>query len=70
MKDAKVWIERFRMEAEECRLISKLATNQAKRDAFARLAAEADSRASELEALIASGHLSAAGDRTHLIRGL
>lgn len=58
MKDAKAWVERFRVEAEECRLISKLATNQAKRDTFARLAAEADRRASELEALIASGHLS------------
>lgn len=38
MKDSKVWIERFRMEPEEFRLISKLATNQAKRDVFARLA--------------------------------
>ena len=38
MKDAKAWIERFRVEAEECRLISKLATNQAKREVFARLA--------------------------------
>jgi hypothetical protein len=64
MKDAKAWLERLRVEAEECRLISKLATNQAKRDTFARLAAEADRRASELEALIASGHLSAADDRT------
>lgn len=41
MKDSKGWVERFRVEAEECRLISKLATNQAKRDTFARLAAEA-----------------------------
>jgi hypothetical protein len=58
MKDAKAWAERFRVEAEECRLISKLATNQAKRDTFPRLAAEADKNADALMMLMASGRLS------------
>jgi hypothetical protein len=58
MKDAKAWIERFRVEAEECRLISKLATNQAKREVFARLAEAADRNAEQMAALLASGELS------------
>jgi hypothetical protein len=58
MKDAKAWIERFRIEAEECRLISRLATNPAKRDTFARLAEAAERHAEEMEELIASGQLS------------
>lgn len=58
MKDAQAWIERFRVEAEECRLISKLATNQAKRETFARLAEAADKNAEDMAALIASGRLS------------
>ena len=48
---------RLRKEAEECRLISKLATNQAKRDAFDRLAAIHDKAADELDELIASSSL-------------
>ena len=58
MKDAKAWIERFRVEAEECRLISKLATNQAKREVFARLAEAADRNAEQMAALLASGEWS------------
>lgn len=57
MKDAKTWLERLRKEAEECRLISKLATNRAKREMFARLAEGHDRQADELEGLIASGGL-------------
>lgn len=57
MKDAKAWIDRLRAEAEECRLISKLATNAAKRDAFAGIANTYDKAADDLQALIASGEL-------------
>ncbi len=58
MKDTQNWVERLRREAEECRLISRLATNEAKRESFARLASMHDERADELEKLIASGELS------------
>lgn len=58
MKDTKAWIERLRVEAEECRLISRLATVQVKRDTFNRLAEMHDRQADELEALVASGKLS------------
>jgi hypothetical protein len=57
MKDAREWAEKLRKEAEDCRLISKLATNPAKRETFARLAEGHDRQAEELEALIASGIL-------------
>lgn len=57
MKDAQQWIERLRKEAEECRLISRLATNKAKRETFARLAVDADRHADEMAALLASGDL-------------
>jgi hypothetical protein len=57
MKDAKDWLERFRVQAEECRLISKLATNPTKRETFERLAAVHDKAAADLERLIASGNL-------------
>ena len=58
MKDTQNWVERLRREAEECRLISRLATNEAKRESFARLARMHDEHADELEKLIASGKLS------------
>jgi len=58
MKDTQNWVERLRREAEECRLISRLATNEAKRESLARLASMHDERADELEKLIASGELS------------
>ncbi len=57
MKDAKTWLERLRSEAEECRLISRLATKAAKRDAFAAMAKTYDKTADDLQALIASGEL-------------
>jgi hypothetical protein len=50
----------------ECRLVSNLATNQMKRDTFARIAEEADKCAEEMETLIASGHLSTPDDRPSL----
>ncbi len=57
MKDTREWAEKLRIEAEECRLISKLATNPAKRETFTRLAEGHDRQADDLEALIASGNL-------------
>jgi hypothetical protein len=56
MKDVR-WAEKLRREAEECRMISGLATNAAKREMFARLADGHDRQADDLEALIASGAL-------------
>jgi hypothetical protein len=55
MKETREWAEKLRREAEECRLISKLATNPAKREMFTRLAETIDRLAEELEALLASG---------------
>ena len=57
MKDAKAWMEIFRVQAEECRLVSRLATSKAKRETFERLAAVHDKAAADLERLIASGNL-------------
>jgi hypothetical protein len=57
MKDTREWAEKLRREAEECRLISKLATNLEKRETFARLAEAIDRQAGKLEGLIASGSL-------------
>lgn len=57
MKDVREWAEKLRREAEECRLICKLATNPAKRETFARLADGHDRHADDLEALMASGDL-------------
>jgi hypothetical protein len=55
MKETREWAEKLRREAEECRLISKLATNLEKRETFTRLAETIDRQAEELEALLASG---------------
>jgi hypothetical protein len=57
MKDTREWAEKLRNEAEECRLISKLATHLEKRETFTRLAESIDRQAEELEALIASSNL-------------
>lgn len=57
MKDTQEWAEKLRREAEECRLISKIATNLEKRGRFTRLAEAIDRQAEELETLIASGNL-------------
>jgi hypothetical protein len=57
MKDVTAWLDRLRTEAEECRLISKLATSDAKKVAFANLAATYDASADDLQALIDSGKL-------------
>jgi hypothetical protein len=57
MKDVRAWLDRLRTEAEECRLISKLAANAAKREAFASLAETYDKSADDLQAVMDSGNI-------------
>lgn len=57
MQDIKQRLERLRVDAEDCQLISRLATNPAKRKAFEALADEYQKMARDLEALIASGSI-------------
>lgn len=52
MKDACLWLERLRVETEELRLISKLATDPAKRSTFARLADTHQQMADELQDVV------------------
>ena len=49
MKDMQAHLEKLRVEAEECELISKLATNLTKKELFARLAAHHRTLAAEVE---------------------
>ncbi|MGY3590754.1 hypothetical protein ACVIGB_009662 [Bradyrhizobium sp. USDA 4341] len=49
MKDMQAHLEKLRVEAEECELISKLATNKTKKELFARLAAHHRTLADEVE---------------------
>ncbi len=55
MQDIRQRLEKLRTDAEECQLISRLATNQAKREAFEALAEKYHRMAKDLEDLIASG---------------
>jgi hypothetical protein len=57
MKDVTAWLDRLRTEAEECRLISKLETSDAKKEAFASLAAPYERSIDILQTLIDSGKL-------------
>jgi hypothetical protein len=49
MKDMQAHLEKLRLEAEECELISKLATNAIKKALFAKLAAHHRTLAAEVE---------------------
>ncbi|SEB99603.1 hypothetical protein [Bradyrhizobium erythrophlei] len=49
MKDMAAHLEKLRTEAEECELISKLATNAIKKELFAKLAAHHRNLADEVE---------------------
>ena len=49
MKDMRAHLEKLRVEAEECELISKLATNATKKALFAKLAAHHRNLADEVE---------------------
>jgi len=52
MKDLKEKLEKLRINAEDCNLISKLATDRAKRELFARLSRRLLDMATEVEAVI------------------
>ncbi|MBR0801791.1 hypothetical protein JQ615_41365 [Bradyrhizobium jicamae] len=59
MQDMKTHLEKLRVEAEECELISRLATNPTKKALFAKLAAHQRALADEVErAMKGSGPLS------------
>lgn len=49
MKDYQIHLEKLRREAAECRLISNLTANQAKREMFDRLAVHLSSLANQME---------------------
>jgi hypothetical protein len=52
MQDMKVHLEKLLTDAEECALISKLATDKTKRELFARLAAHLKVLAEQVQAAI------------------
>jgi hypothetical protein len=54
MKDMMAHLEKLRIDAEDCALISKLATDMQKRELFARLAEHLSLLASEVERAIAT----------------
>jgi predicted transcriptional regulator len=53
MQDMKAHLEKLLTDAEECALISKLATDKVKQELFARLAEHLRTLASEVERAIA-----------------
>ena len=52
MKDLREKLEKLRTDAEDCRLISRLATDKAKRELFARLAEQLSQMAADIEIAI------------------
>ncbi len=54
MQDLKAKLEKLRVDAADCELISNLATDHAKRALFARLSRQLLDMAAEVEALIAA----------------
>jgi hypothetical protein len=54
MEDMKAHLEKLRTDAEDCALISKLATDMQKRELFARLAEHLGLLASEVERAMAA----------------
>jgi len=54
MKDMEQHLQKLRADAEECSMISKLATDRQKRELFARVAEHLSVLASEVERAIAS----------------
>ena len=53
MRDLEAKLEKLRVDAADCDLISKLATDRAKRELFARLSRQLLVMAAEVETLIA-----------------
>ena len=54
MKDLTERLRTLRGDAGDCRLISRLATDQTKRQTFGKLAAQLEEMAAEIEAVIAA----------------
>jgi hypothetical protein len=52
MQDMLAHLEKLRVEAEDCELISRLATNPTKKQLFAKLAAHQRALADEIERTI------------------
>ena len=52
MKDLREKLEKLRTDAEDCRLISRLAADKAKRELFASLAEQLSQMAADIEAAI------------------
>ena len=52
MQDMQAQLEKLRTDAEDCALISKLATDEAKRELFAKLAGHLKMLAADVEAAI------------------
>ena len=58
MKDLTERLRKLRGDAEGCLLISRLATDQTKRQTFGKLVAQLEEIAAEIEAVIAAGSAS------------
>lgn len=54
MKDLEAYLERLRTDAEECALISKIATDKEKRELFGKLSKHLMTLASEVQRTIAA----------------
>jgi hypothetical protein len=65
MKDMKAHLEKLRNEAEECELISKLATNKSKKELFAKLAEHHGALVQEVERAMAASSVDPS-DRTRV----
>ena len=66
MKDMMAHLEKLRIDAEDCALISKLATDMQKRELFARLAEHLSLLASEVERAMATKMAGGNTEKTEL----
>ena len=64
MMDMKTRLEKLRIDAAECDLISKLATGHAKRELFARLSRRLLDMAADVEATISTRAADGEGSKT------
>ena len=62
MEDLQARLERLLIDAEDCALIAKLATDERKRDLFNRLATDLRGMALDVQTLIALKHSEPDGD--------
>jgi hypothetical protein len=69
MKDLKAELEKLLVNAEDCELIARLATDLSKRETFARIAKQLHGMADELKAEILDRSKKALGNG-HAMRGL